>query len=125
MPKSALPKKLQNKRHDDWIWPFKLIPRAWTAYKWGKPQEQYGNLNPDSPSDYSFIVDTYDELFHDFPKPITGLGTWQLSNFPFGPRFAWYFAFTTKKGLHFRIGARWDDVDNYVEFPSIAIKRLK
>lgn len=62
-----------------------------------------------------------DEWFH--PKPITQPGSWQFSYFPLGPWFAWYFAFTTKGGIHFRIGARWDDVDDYVEFPSIAIKR--
>jgi len=58
------------------------------------------------------------------PKPITAPGTWQISKFPDGPWYAWYFAFTTKGGTHFRIGARWDDVDSYTEFPSIAIKRV-
>lgn len=56
------------------------------------------------------------------PTPITSPGTWQLSRFPLGPDEAWYFAFTTKGGTHFRIGARWDNVDNYVEWPEVAIK---
>jgi len=44
----------------------------------------------------------------------------------------YYFAFTTKGGHHFRIGARWTDPNtdqkikyNYVTYPSVAYKRLK
>ncbi len=57
------------------------------------------------------------------PYPITAPGTWQISRFPRGPWFAWYLAFTTRAGTHLRIGARWDNTDNYVEFPTIAMKR--
>lgn len=34
MPKSALPKHLQNRLHEDFPWPFSFIPRAWTAFDW-------------------------------------------------------------------------------------------
>ena len=34
-----------------------------------------------------------------------------------------YLAFTFPNGVHFRLGARWDDVDSYIVVPSIAIKR--
>lgn len=60
-----------------------------------------------------------------YPRPIGEPGSWQFSFFPQGPWFAMYLAFTLPWiNLHFRIGARWDDVDDYVEFPSIAIKRV-
>lgn len=32
-PNSALPKNLQGKKHDDWFWFFKYIPRGWNAFK--------------------------------------------------------------------------------------------
>jgi len=34
-----------------------------------------------------------------------------------------YLAWTTEGGTHLRFGARWDDVDQYYTFPSIAIAR--
>jgi hypothetical protein len=58
------------------------------------------------------------------PMPIGEASSWQLSYYPHAPLwakpFAWYVAATTKNGRHFRLGARWDDVDNYVQWPSIA-----
>jgi hypothetical protein len=32
MPKEALPEKLREKRHNDWIFPLSLIPRGWNAF---------------------------------------------------------------------------------------------
>lgn len=103
MPDSALPPNLQGKRHWDYPWPLKWVPRAWTSFKWGKPKKVFGNQ-----------ADV---------KPIGDRGTWQVSRYPDGPWWAWYFAFTTSGGLHFRVGARYDDVDDYTDFPSIAVKR--
>jgi hypothetical protein len=107
MPKSALPKHLQNRLHEDFPWPFSFIPRAWTAFDWGTPTKIKGTQRP-----YGGVM-----------KPIGPKGTWQLSKFLDGPWFAYYFAFTTKGGTHWRIGARYDDVDHYTEWPSIARKR--
>lgn len=63
------------------------------------------------------------------PAPIGPPGTWQISYFPDAPwwakPFAWYIGVTSKGGVHVRLGARWDDIDNYVEWPEIAWKRLK
>lgn len=125
MPNSALPPNLQildaegrvvgSKPHNDYPWGLRWVPRGWTAFKWGKPRICLGRLIKD---------DIEEAMKVGGPKPITSPGTWQLSRFPDGPWYAWYFAFTTKGGWHFRVGARWDDVDDYVEMPSIAIKRV-
>jgi hypothetical protein len=126
IPDSALPPNLmeeveingvrvvRSKRHADYPWGLRWIPRGWTAFKWGAPRQVLGNQKHGTLASYP----GWD------PKPIGEPGTWQLSRFPDGPWYAWYFAFTTKGGTHFRIGARWDDVDSYTEFPSIAIKRV-
>lgn len=106
MPADALPEHLRYRKHEDYPPFLRWIPRAWTAWSWGKPVLVGGNV-----------------ITGPYPAPITHPGTWQLSHFPDGPCYAWYFALTTRAGFHFRIGARWDDVDGYVEWPSIAIKR--
>lgn len=118
MPDSALPPKLQifdkdgnvigSKNHWDWPWPFSKIPRGWTAFKWGAPKKIAGNQESE---------------IHGAPKPIGEPGSWQLSRYENGPWYAWYFAFTLKSGRHFRIGARWDDVDDYVQFPTVASRK--
>lgn len=112
MPDSALPDNLKGKNHWDWPWPFKLIPRGWTAFKWGIPEKVFGNQPLESVGGKDCI------------KPIGPAGTWQISCYPDGPFWAWYLAFTLKSGRHFRIGARWDDVDSYVEFPSVATRKF-
>ena len=114
MPDSALPKHLQGKLHWDWWGPFGRIPRGWTAWKWGAPSLVKGRLNE--------FVHVGPAKFA--PKPIDPPGGWQVSRFQAGPWFAWYFAFTLKNGRHFRIGARWDDVDGYVQWPAIASRHL-
>lgn len=67
------------------------------------------------------------------PKPIGEPGTWQFSIFPDAPRWAWpvawYFAFSGKAGAdgwfrNFRVGARYDNVDNYTDWPSLASRRF-
>lgn len=113
MPNSALPKNLKGKLHWDWPWPFSKIPRAWTAFKWGVPKKIWGNQN-----------ETRKSKEGEGPAPIGEKGSWQVSRFPDSPSalkfLPLYLAFTTKTGRHFRVGARWDDVDNYVQFPTIA-----
>lgn len=112
---TLLPENLRGKRHTDYPWGLRWIPREWTAFDWGVPRLVYGGTNSWAPTG---------SIPMQAPKPINPPGGWQLSRFEDGPWFAWYFAFTTKKGIHYRIGARWDDVDNYVEFPTIARKVL-
>ncbi len=111
-----------DEKHADYPWPFSLIPRSWTAFKWGPPVLVKGaNILPRDLVYVSYAM-------RISPKPITSPGSWQLSHFPDGPWFAWYFAisgFRKPDGFfrHFRIGARWDSVDNYVQFPSLATRR--
>jgi hypothetical protein len=121
-----------DKRHGDWPWPFSLIPRRWTAFDWRKPELVRGNLRPQDYV-YTWQLDVlapgeYKARRIFAPKPITGPQTWQISRFPRGPWWAWYFAWSGERKedgwfRHFRIGARWDDVDNYVQFPSVAWRR--
>ncbi len=112
-----------NRRHNDWLWPFSLVPRSWTAFKWGAPLLVKGrNILP---RDLVFV----EAQACISPKPVTSPGSWQLSRFPAGPWWAWYFAWSgkrqmDKKFLHVRVGARWDNVDGYVQFPSLAARRF-
>ncbi len=122
MPDSALPPHLQGTFHWDWIWPFSRIPRGWTAFDWGRPflHKGWGLRGEDFAPGFCWGT--------DHPRPITSPGTWQLSRFPEGPWYAWYFAWSGKvrgDGMfrHFRIGARWDNVDDYVQWPTIAFRR--
>lgn len=111
-----------DQKHNDYVWPFSLLPRSWTAFKWGVPLLVKGrNILP-----RDLVFDSASQSI--CPKPITSPGSWQLSRFPNGPWFAWYFAFSGWRKpdgffRHFRIGARWDDVDGYTQFPSIATRR--
>ncbi len=107
-----LPPNLAPRPHDDYMIPgLALIPRGWNTFDWGHPDLIIGNQ----------------KNFQDgSPKPIGERGSFQLSSYPQLPvPFCWvpiYFAFTLPNGVHFRLGARWDDVDAYVVAPSIAIK---
>lgn len=107
-----LPSPLARREHDDYLIPgLSLMPRAWTTFDWGKPRMILGNQKQNLAGD---------------PKPIGERGSFQLSVYPdLPPPFCWipaYFAFTLSNGLHFRLGARWDDVDSYTVVPSVAVK---
>jgi hypothetical protein len=126
MPASALPRHLQlfhprtgeligSMPHWDYPKLLNWVPRGWTAFAWGMPKMVLGNQKNKK-------LDGTDPVWH--PKPIGEPGSWQLSKYPLGPWCAWYFAFTLKNGWHFRIGARWDDVDDYVQFPTAARRHL-
>lgn len=119
MPDSALPPGLRGKKHTDWPWPFSLIPRGATAFKWGKPKKLFGNQ----------------PLEGGIPKPIGQEKTWQVSYYPKAPLwakltgFAYYAAYSGKKGKdgmfrHFRLGTRFDDVDNYATIFSVATRKF-
>ena len=110
--KDHLPLHLREREHWDYPWPFRWIPRGWTSFGWGQPVMVWGNQV---------------EFEKGSPKPIGEARSFQVSRYPALPLpFKWiplYVAVTTPGGTHLRLGARWDDVDDYVQFPSVAIKR--
>ncbi len=93
-------------RHDDWIWPFRYIPRSWTAFR----------------SDISPVKIAGTAAGHlDIPER----GRWVLAGVE-KLKIPVYFAITTSTGLHFRIGLfRYDYVDRYYELFPLSLKRLK
>ena len=89
------------KNHEDWIWPFKYIPRRWNAYLGGSrpwPKRLLGNNTRTATQDGVVIN------LEDVPAP----GTWTFC-------FPWYFAIQSQGGWFFRIGFRkdyWGDNNN-------------
>jgi len=60
MPRQALPKHLQNRNHEDWLWPFSYIPRGWSAFKFFQPPKLLIGYNVrrwDMPGDLMTIQD--------------------------------------------------------------------
>jgi hypothetical protein len=112
--KRSLPEHLRHRPHEDFPWVFRWVPRWATAFSWGKPSLLVGNQN---------------NSFEGSPKPIGERGSFQISRYPeLPPPLCWlplYFAFTTHNGIHLRFGARWDDIDEYTQFPSLAWKKVK
>ena len=89
---------IPNGPHNDWPWPFRYIPRKWTAIASSHPPKKLfgpasGNI--------------------DIPQP----GSWVLA-------FPPYFAVTTKNHWHTRLGIRYDYNDQYYELISFTVKRL-
>lgn len=146
MPKSALPQHLQHRKHEDYAWPFSLIPRAWTSYKlYGPPVLLWGNQKnfiPTLPfrgpfegmfmeaSNYtSFDAPMLLPTLAPGPVPdpiITGKqfvwGVYGVRLFRWLPYLPLGIAFTWKRGkdkIHGRLGVRWDDVDHYYTIPTI------
>jgi hypothetical protein len=74
--------------HSDWLKAFQWVPRRLTT--WVGP----------APTVKDIIAGNVTEL-----KPIPLDGEWYVMR--------GYFASTSKGGLHFRIGWRWDNVDSY------------
>jgi hypothetical protein len=106
----ALPKGLQYKTHWDYPLGLKWIPRCWTSFNWGLPKQVLGNQ-------------TRKSNFYDCPSPIGERGTWQFSIYPrawYVLPLAWSFSMRTTGGWNFRLGARFDDVDNYCTWPNAA-----
>jgi hypothetical protein len=119
VPDSALPPGLRGKKHTDWPRPIQWVPRGLTAYKWGKPKKILGNQV---------------EGRNAAPAPIGEAGSWQISYYPEAPWWAkitglaFYAAYSGKKGddgkfRHYRVGARYDDIDNYTTILSIASRK--
>lgn len=89
-----------NQTHKDWPRILRWIPRSWTAWLGMPPKKWFGNAPLDRPVGLPHLI---------YPKPIPDAGHWW---------FGWplYFSIQTKKGWHFRIGFRYDDVDGYYNF---------
>lgn len=109
MSDKCLPVFLKRARHDDWPWPLRYIPRAWTSFCGNPPDKLLGNQ-------FETAVDWKGKVVL-YPKPIPPPGQWQISWPP-------YVAVTLKNRWHFRAGVRWDDTDFYFTFPSFKIGRL-
>jgi len=94
-------------RHTDYfLWPFKLIPRAWTAHASCKPPKTLIGKDSDLDGD-------------DVPDP--GKRVLQFS-WRYGPMFS----FQTKSHILFRIGScRYDFVDHYYDCPTFRLNRKK
>ncbi len=106
---NCLPAHLKNKDHSDYSFPgTQKIPRYATSWCLVEPPLMLLGNQKNS-------------------LPLPEKGSWQFSiviikkNWPF---VLPYFALTTKTGLHFRIGCRWDNIDHYYVFPSIALRYL-
>jgi hypothetical protein len=119
MGDDALPDNLKGTKHWDYPKFLRWIPRAWTSYAWGAPKKIVGDQKETRKGKEG----------NSGPAPIGERGSWQVSRFPGAPGplkyLPLYVAFTTKSGRHFRIGARWDDVDNYVTFPTVASRKYE
>jgi hypothetical protein len=91
-------------RHTDFIWPFKYIPRAWTAHASCHPPKTLIGADNDADGD-------------DVPDP--GHGVLQFS-WKYGPMFS----YQTKKKFLVRIGTcRYDFVDHYYDCPTLRFNR--
>jgi hypothetical protein len=83
--------------HSDWPKPVSWVPRRWTAW-----------IGP-APTLADVIVGQVTEM-----KPIPKKGEWYV--------LRGYMASTTAEGIYNRLGWRYDDVDDYFEFPAFTIK---
>ncbi len=113
MPRRCLPEHLRDRRHDDWLWPFSYIPRAWNAFCGKGPV--WHAIAPCSLRALARLSNVKG-LFKPIPKP--GIAVWYLrdEDGSFRPYYAvtWRLRnFWNGRYLHFRIGFRWDDVDLY------------
>lgn len=108
----CLPQHLVGKKHDDWIWPLRWVPRSWTSFCGKPPDKLLGNQIE--------VATEIEGVVYVYPKPIPPPGQWQISYPP-------YIAATLKNRWHFRLGARWNDApgEAYYTFPSFKIGRLQ
>jgi hypothetical protein len=83
--------------HTDWPKPLEWVPR--TATTWTLPDT------------WPILAGNTSDL-----KPIPDRGKWYVKR--------GYLAFTTEQGIHGRLGFRFDDIDQYVTFPSATLKKI-
>lgn len=121
-----LPEVYRTRRplHDDWVFPFSLIPRRWTFWPFpfpprkvcGSQQEEYVQIQKGYPmapdARYWKPNDSYSEPTHVLSVHPVGWG-WSVQScpFPLVGRLPCYFQWTRKvlgRKLHFNIGLRPD-----------------
>lgn len=100
-----------DKKHWDYPWPFKWIPRKWTAVKWGPPKKLWGTqARKRKPVGQAWWS----------PKPVGEPNSWIVCFYPEAPgvmrRVPLYFAWSGGKAKdgwyrHIRVGLRYDDVE--------------
>ena len=100
--------------HIDWPWPFRWVPRRWTTFVGMPPRMLWGNA-PKIPHPWADGRGGGWETW--IPKPIPDPGQWWIGTPP-------YLAFQTSGGWYFRIGFRYDDVDQYFTL-AFTIKHYK
>ena len=128
MSDDCLPEQLKGKRHDDWRFYVRWVPRAWTArcgQAWPQPPKLllggsgwteedahlFGHFNTEDHTAEDFLRANGDLL------PIPKAGHFVLSavlwlKFIPLPMMAWTF----KNGDYISLGiARWDEVDQYYD----------
>jgi len=112
----CLPLNRRGQAHTDYTLPFlRWIPRKATAFRFVEPPI---TLAASGSHKVSVAENGLVGL-----RPIPEFGEWQFSAVqvrPGLPFYLFYFACTTSDHVHYRIGARWDDVDHFYVFPSIA-----
>ena len=109
MPNSALPPHMR-KNHDDWIFPFSLIPRGWTSYKFFQPPITLLKHNCTNYQEYKGMLG-----LHPIQRKLNGkFCSWHF-NFPF------FFSISFTWGWYFIIGCRWDAVDFYYNLITLDI----
>lgn len=110
MNADELPNSIAQNEHGDYkLWGTHWIPRTLTSMHFVEPP-------------YVLVSNQADPT-----KPVPEKGAWQLTAVQVKkgwPLFLPYFAFTSASGIHFRAGCRYDDVDHYYTFPSIALKKI-
>ena len=113
-------------KHEDWPWPFSKIPRWRTAW-FGEPPLKLDGNAPEHEFRYywnglfwhpprtPFEEEQSKTFWH--PYPIPQKGEWWHG----APK---YYAEQTSRGVHFRHGFRWDNLDGYYNRPSFTIKKF-
>ena len=121
MPESALPDHLKGKLHADYPKWLQWVPRSWTSFTLVQPPRLLlGNQR-----NFSFAGGSFGPA--PIPEPTnTQRVAWSLQGVQITrswPVLPLYFVISIRyktKLIHFRVGCRWDDVDGYYDFPSIA-----
>ncbi len=122
MSDECLPESLKGKRHDDWRWYVRWVPRAWTARcgpRWPQPPKRIWGSAGWTEEDHHMFghheKDYYMKIKEVLPIPKAGhalLSVVLWSKFLPLPMFA----ITYRNGDYFSIGVvRWDDVDKYYD----------
>lgn len=132
VPNRIRPAILQRgRRHDDWTWPLSKIPRALNAWITDAPYRKIAGTervedNLDIPEPGKWVLAWPGGALGAIYLAVLALlvwsvGLWSLLVLPWMS----YFAFTTRKGRHGRIGTRKDYVDGYYTTPAVTLKKFQ